>query len=192
MNYSPDPVRAEGPAAVTEGTPDGPTVLVLDPTGLAKHEGLPATWRDKTDEWQVVWCRLPAEGGLTQADDILSDPPGESVHVVASGPFADGALRLAEQHRDRVRSLLLVDPAADQFVPPGDGETADRSWETDNRERISGLAEAGVPVRVVAHSTGGADDRVPAPLPLGHPDVVAGVAQALAELPANNEEGDRR
>lgn len=182
MNYSPDPVRAEGPAAVTEGTPDGPTVLVLDPTGLAKHEGLPATWRDKTDDWQIVWCRLPADGGLTQADDILSDPPGETVHVVASGPFADGALRLAEQHTGSVRSVLLVDPAAERFVPPGHGETADRHWENDHRERIDGLAASGVRVRVVAHSTGGEDDRIPAPLPLGHPDVVAGVERAVAEI----------
>ncbi|MGI6871657.1 hypothetical protein [Amycolatopsis sp. 3B14] len=182
MNYSPDPVRAEGPAAVTEGTPDGPTVLVLDPTGLAKHEGLPATWRDKTSQWQVVWCRLPSDGGLTQADDLLSDPPAEAVHVVASGPFADGALRLAEKHSGALRSLLLVDPAADQFVPPGDGEIADRHWEDDHRERIDALAKSGVPVRVVAHSTGGAEDRIPAPLPLGHPDVVAGVERAITEL----------
>lgn len=182
MNYSPDPVRAEGPAAVTEGTPDGPTVLVLDPTGLAKHDGLPATWRDKTNQWQVVWCRLPSDGGLTQADDILSDPPGEVVHVVASGPFADGALRLAEQHTDAVRAVLLVDPAAGRFVPPGDGGSADRHWAQDNRERIHGLANSGVDVRVVAHSTGGADDRIPAPLPLGHPDVVAGVDRAITEF----------
>ncbi|OXM65171.1 MULTISPECIES: hypothetical protein [Amycolatopsis] len=182
MNYSPDPVRAEGPAAVTEGTPDGPTVLVLDPTGLAKHEGLPATWRDKTDRWRIVWCRLPSDGGLTQADDLLSDPPGEAVHVVASAPFADGALRLAEKHARALRSVLLVDPAADQFVPPGDGEIADRHWVDDHRERIDALAQSGVHVRVVAHSTGGADDRIPAPLPLGHPDVVAGVEQAIAEL----------
>jgi hypothetical protein len=184
MNDSPDPVRAEGPAAVTEGTPDGPTVLVLDPTGLAKHEGLPATWRDKTDAWQVVWCRLPADGALTQADDILADPPGETVHVVASGPFADGALRLAEQHAGSVRSVLLIDPAADEYVPPGDGEIADRHWEDDHRERIDGLAKDGVEVRVVAHSTGGATDRIPAPLPLGHPDVVAGVASAIDSLGA--------
>jgi len=182
MNHSPDPVRAEGPAAVIEGTPDGPTVLVLDPTGSAKHDELPATWRDKTAWWRIVWCRLPADGALTQADDVLSDPPGRTLHVVASGPVADGALRLAERHAGTVRSVLLVDPGAEGFVPPGSGEAADQVWANDHRDRIDALASDGVEVRVVAHSTGGADDRVPAPLPLGHPEVVAGVERAVSEL----------
>ena len=41
MDYSTDPVRAQGPPAVTEGTPDWPIVLVLDPAGAAKHDELP-------------------------------------------------------------------------------------------------------------------------------------------------------
>jgi hypothetical protein len=71
MDHSADPVRAGRPPAVTEGTPDGPIVLVLDPAGAA----LPATWRDLAD------------GGLGEADETLTDPPrtGKIVHVAEVG-----------------------------------------------------------------------------------------------------------
>ena len=184
MDYSTDPVRAQGPPAVTEGTPDGPIVLVLDPAGAAKHATLPATWRDLSDRWRIVWCRLPADGGLSEADDILADPPwpGKVVHVVASGPYAEEALRLAERHTEPVRSVLLVDPAARGHVAPGDGAEADEHWEDDTEQQRWALTRSGVDVHTVAHSEGGARDRIPAPLPLGHPDVVAGVKKAIADL----------
>jgi hypothetical protein len=35
---------------------------------------------------------------------------------------------------------------------------------------------------VVAHSTGRKYDRVPTPLPLGHPDVVAAITEVLADV----------
>ncbi|GHF38861.1 hypothetical protein FHX82_006602 [Amycolatopsis bartoniae] len=183
MSYSPDPVRADGPAVVTEGTLDGPIVLVLDPAGEAKHDGLPATWRDQLDNWRVIWCRVPAEGGLTEAGEILTDPPGSGkVHVVTSGPCADEALRLAEAHPDSVRSVLLVDPGASGYVESGHGDAADEHWSQETEQRRWALTRSGVDVRIVAHSTGGPRDRIPAPLPLGHPDVVAGIQQSIAEL----------
>lgn len=182
MSYSPDPVRAGGPAVVTEGTPDGPIVLVLDPAGEAKHEGLPATWRDELDSWLVIWCRVPSEGGLGGAEQFLTDPPGnrKTVHVLASGLCADEALRLAEAHPEAVRSVLLVDPGASRLGEAGDD--VDEKWEQDNEQRRWELTRSGVDIRVVARSSGGARDRIPAPLPLGHPDVVTGVKTAIAEL----------
>ncbi|HJQ46845.1 MAG TPA: hypothetical protein VJ870_11065 [Amycolatopsis sp.] len=184
MDYSTDPVRAQGPPAVTEGTPAGPIVLVLDPAGAAKHEALPATWRDLAGRWRIIWCRLPADGGLTEADELLADPPSprKVVHVVASGPYAEEALRLAERHTEPVRSVLLVDPAASRYVGPGHGAEADERWEDDTEKRRWALTRSGVDVRTVAHSEGGDLDRIAAPLPLGHPDVVAGVEKAIAEL----------
>jgi pimeloyl-ACP methyl ester carboxylesterase len=190
MDYSADPVRAEGPPAVTEGTPDGPIVLVLDPAGIGKHEGLPATWREPARHWQLIWCRLPSDGSLLEADEALADPPtpGQVVHVLASGPYADAALRLAESHPDSVRSVLLVDPGANGYVAPGLGDEADQRWEADHAARIEALARAGIEVRVIAHSMGGARDRIPAPLPLGHPDVVDAVRKAVAELEPERKE----
>lgn len=181
--WIPDPVRAAGPPAVTEGTPDGPIVLVLDPAGAAKHDELPATWRALARDWQVTWCRLPSGGALTEADDVLSDPPrpGRSVFVVASGPFADDALRLAQRHTGTVRAVLLVDPGADRYISPDRGDTETGRWEEEAAGLRAELADAGVEVKVVAYSTGGARDRVSAPIPLGHPDVAKAVRQAIEE-----------
>ena len=101
---------------------------------------------------------------------------------MSSGPCADEALRLAEANPGSVRSVLLVDPGASGFVESGHGETADDDWSRETEQRRQSLTRSGVDVRVVAHSTGGPRDRVPAPLPLGHPDVVAGIKQSIAEL----------
>ncbi|HVV13001.1 hypothetical protein [Amycolatopsis sp.] len=182
MNSFSDPVRARGPSAVTEGTPDGPIVLVLDPAGAAPHEDLPATWRELGEQWRIVWCRLPADGGLSEADDILGDRPGKLVHLVASGPYADTALRLAERYSESVRSVLLVDPGARGFVEPGDGPEADEDWENETETRRWALTRSGVEVHTIAHSEGGKRDRVPAPLPLGHPDVATAVSKFVAGL----------
>ncbi|HET6500405.1 MAG TPA: hypothetical protein VFG87_06535 [Amycolatopsis sp.] len=180
----PDPVRAAGPPAVTEGTPDGPIVLVLDPSGAAKRAELPATWREFARSWQIIWCRLPVEGALTQADDLLGDPPrpGRVVTVVASGPFAEQAMRLAEAHTGTVRAVLLVDPAAEGYFPPDRGEAEARAWEHTHATGLRAkLVAAGIPVEVVAYSTGGDRDRVAAPIPLGHPDVAEAVRAAIEE-----------
>lgn len=180
---SPDPVRATGPPAVTEGTPDRPNVLVLDPAGAAKHGELPAAWRQLAADWHITWCRLPVEGALSDADDILSDPPrpGRSIHLVTSGPFADEALCLAQRHTDTVRAVLLVDPAADRFISPDRGDAETHQWQEETAGRRAALADAGVEVKVVAYSTGGDGDRVAAPIPLGHPDVAEAVRQAIEE-----------
>ncbi|RZQ59459.1 hypothetical protein [Amycolatopsis suaedae] len=160
-NIDNDPVREQGPPTVWEGAAGAPALLVLDPAGAANHEGLPASWRDVTTRRQVVWFRLPTDGALSAAEEMLTDPSalGGTVDLLASGPAAGTAVALAGRHADTVRSLLLVDPEEEPARIPVD-------------------------VRVVAHSTGGPRDRVPPPLPLGHPDVVAAVERTLAELDA--------
>jgi hypothetical protein len=175
ISPDPDPVRAEGPETVIEGEPGSPLVIVLDPAGAAKHGELPATWRPFTYQRRIVWCRLPTDGALTRADEILGGEAGSGpvTDVVASGPFAGTALRLAERHADTVRALLLADPAADRSHEADLAEEADEDWERRNAERIGALEAKGLTVRVIAHSSGSEFDRLPAPLPLGHSNVVA-------------------
>jgi hypothetical protein len=172
-----DPVRSAGPDVVTAGDPGGSPLVVLDPAGAAKHDELPASWRSLAGSRRIVWCRLPVDGALSAADEILSDARGAD--VVASGPFAEEALRLAARHPGAVRYVLLVDPAADAEVPAARAAAADDDWLAGHEEPIARLREAGTEVEVIAHSTGGADDRIAAPLPLGHPDVVAGLTRVL-------------
>jgi hypothetical protein len=172
-----DPVRSAGPDVVTAGDPDGPTLVVLDPAGAAKHDELPASWRSLAAHRRIVWCRLPVDGALSAADEILSEARG--VDVVASGPFAEEALRLAARYPGAARHILLVDPAADAGIPAEHATAADDDWLSGHEEPIASLREAGTEVEVIAHSTGGSDDRVAAPLPLGHPDVVAGLTRVL-------------
>jgi pimeloyl-ACP methyl ester carboxylesterase len=182
----PDPVRAQGPHVVTEGRPDDPTLIVLDPSGAGKHDEIPATWRPLSQRRRILWCRLPVEGALSEADEILGDASGGGavIDVVASGPFADTALLMAERHSDVLRSLLLVDPAAEGFLEADQAPEANRDWEEDTAQRRRRLEELGVVVRLIAQSTGGSYDRVAAPLPLGHPDVVAALGNALDEFRA--------
>lgn len=152
--------RADGPPVVWAGPETGPALVVIDPTGAAKHEELPATWHDLELTNQVAWCRMPASRrSLEDVEDVLETlverrPP--RVALVAAGETSPDAIALAEQFADLVSQVLLVDP-----VP---------------RTPDSPLVE------VVARSTDEpADrDRVAAPLPLGHPDVVTGVVAALA------------
>ncbi|SDZ23888.1 hypothetical protein SAMN05421504_11133 [Amycolatopsis xylanica] len=168
-NAAASPVRSAGPPVVADGDPGGQTLIVLDPAGLGKHDEVPATWRPFTDQRQILWCRIPAEGALSAAEELLGDADDDSalvVDIVASGPVAEEALRLAARHPPAVRAVMLVDPA----------------WEPDHLARLAKLDEAGVEVRVIAHSRGGELDRVPPPLPLGHPDVVAAVYRTIGEL----------
>ncbi|MEC3981496.1 hypothetical protein [Amycolatopsis sp. H20-H5] len=180
-----EPAHTDGAPAVADGRRETRLLLVLDPRGSGRHDELPATWRPFTAEHRVVWCRMPAEDAMAQAEQAFAAetadrPPGD---IVASGPFAAIALDLAEQHSALLRSVLLIDPAADGFLARADdAQVADQDWEADNSGRLTDLREAGIGVKVVAHSPGGDQDRVPAPLPLGHPDVVAGLTVAFDEL----------
>lgn len=167
MTAESDPVRAEGPSVVTEGSDEAAKLLVLDPAGEGKHGELPATWRPLAARRQVIWCRLPVDGALSQAEDVLGDaePGGPPIDVVAAGDSAAEALRLAERHPGAASHVLLVDPVPDE------------SSELAERVRSGGTA-----VDVLPHSTGEPYNRIPPPLPLGHPDVVAGVTKILEDV----------
>lgn len=147
--FDEDGPRSEGPPVVWAGPDLGPALVVLDPTGAAKHADLPATWRRLAEGNQVIWCRLPASRrSLEDVEDVLESlaerrPP--HVLLVAAGEACTAAVAMADQFDDMVNHVLLVDP------------------------------EAGTPesdrVRVIARADG--------PLPLGHPDVVAGIEAAV-------------
>lgn len=159
--FDSDGPRAEGPPVVWAGPELGPALVVIDPMGEAKHEDLPATWHKLAANHQVAWCRLPASrDSVEDLEDVLETLAERRtrVDVVASGEACPAAVALAGQFDDVVRSVLLVDPP----------------------DETSGDTPGAPDVRVVARSTGGERDRVEAPLPLGHPDVVAGVVAALA------------
>jgi hypothetical protein len=179
----PDPARAEGPASVTEPGNADRSLIVLDPLGTAKHERLPPTWDELERRHHVVWCRTPVDGALREAATALDDISAPaSADIVAGGPCGGDALELANAHRGIVRAVLLVDPAAERFVEKGAAESADAAWVAENSGLIESLREAGTAVEVVAHSHEGSDDRIPAPLPLGHPEVVTAVTSALESL----------
>ncbi|MQA62455.1 MAG: hypothetical protein GEU86_13380 [Actinophytocola sp.] len=191
--YDPHP-RDSGPVVVTDGPAGAPAVLVFDPAGVAKREDIPASWHGLLWDRQVLWCRIPAMESPAQVDAALSGratvPP--AIDVVASGPCTELALVFGKQRASSVRSVLLVDPAApDDRFPTDEAEIADALWEERSRQRMEELESAGVTVRVIAHSTGGDTDRVPPPLPLGHPDVVEAVSAAIAELDAGEQPGSR-
>ncbi|CAM3292696.1 hypothetical protein KIPE111705_00130 [Kibdelosporangium persicum] len=158
---------------VVQGPPDAPeTIVVLDPSGAASHGELPATWRELTDRWKVVWCRLPADDAASQLAEYMRTASG-TVDVVASGASSVAAMALAGKHHEVVRSVLLVDPASGEApVDPATAKTADELWMRREASRVDALAEQGVLVRVIAHSFDGDRDRREPPLPLGHPDVV--------------------
>ncbi|WP_216207734.1 hypothetical protein [Amycolatopsis aidingensis] len=174
-----DHPRAEGPAVVIEGPDGGPTILVLDPGGAAKHAELPATWREFAERRQVAWCRLPADGSLSDAEELLADVGqlGSPVDLVTSGSATATVLDLACRHAGNVRALLLVDPP-----------TAEEAASATNPQaravavRYQELEQAGVAVETVARSPGGPRDRVDPPLPLGHPDVADAVDRAVSAL----------
>src|SRR3954468_1226002 len=152
MTAEDEPVRSEGPSVVTAGDPSGAKVVVLDPAGTAKHDELPATWRPVAEKRAVFWCRLPAGGALTEADDLLGDAsPGDpEIAVVASGPFAAEALQLVERHPGAAAHLLLVDPASDAFLASGDAAKANDTWLDEHDDVVAKLREAGTEVRVIA------------------------------------------
>ncbi|HEX3647874.1 MAG TPA: hypothetical protein VHV49_05565 [Pseudonocardiaceae bacterium] len=146
--------RAAGPAVVRRGPSTGPTVVVLDPHGDARHAELPATWRPLAEDVRVVWWRLPAatrQGSTIEALAEQLTAAQEPVHLVGAGDAALHAVLLAARCRALVRSLVLVDPPWPAGSPLGDlGSVMVQHLVTGER---------------------GA--------PLGHPDVVAAVLEAL-------------
>ncbi|VVJ25044.1 Uncharacterised protein [Amycolatopsis camponoti] len=165
MTAASDSARAEGPSVVTAGDPSGPKVIVLDPAGAGKHDGLPATWRPLAERRGVFWCRVPAGGALGEADDLLGDhgPGDPEIAVVAGGSSAATALQFIERHPGAATFLLLVDPDSDSAAPAGRDDV------------VTKVREAGTDVQVLSAD---AED----PLPLGHPDVVAAVRAALGDV----------
>ncbi|HEX9335865.1 MAG TPA: hypothetical protein VF892_08255 [Pseudonocardiaceae bacterium] len=157
-------VRAAGPAMVAKGLEHGSLVVVLDPSGDAKHDGLPATWRPLTEDIGVAWWRLPSARRAGPADDrVLDDLPGghDHVHLVGVHDAASLSLSLADGHRGLVRSVVLVDPPWPEHDPGAVGRLVN---------------DPGLVVRQVR--TDAAGDR----LPVGHPDVVDAVVRALVSV----------
>jgi len=155
--------RAGGAPVVWAGLEDGPALVVIDPTGAAKHEALPATWQRLAEHFQVAWCRTPAsDRELEDLEDVLETLTARrapATTIVASGEACSAAIAIAHQFADAVNAVLLVDPFGDDSAM---------------------LAGTEITVRVIARTHPGPDDQVAAPLPLGHPDVVEGVVTALA------------
>lgn len=130
---------------------------MIDPAGEAPHDGIPATWRELANRVRVVWLRVPAvPEWKSTVDTVLERHEGDNepvpLDVVSSGPVAGDVIDLVRNHESLVHSVLLVDPEVD----------VDESF-----------------ARVIARSHDSADHRVPAPLPLGHPDVVNAVTAEL-------------
>lgn len=160
--------RSEGPPVVWAGRDEGPALVVVDPSGAARHDDLPATWHRLAEQFQVAWCRVPASRrSLEDIEDVLETLAERHwpTNLVAGGDACGAAIAIAHQFGDVVHSVLLVDPAE-----PGDPDDAAK------------LSDSGVSLQVVARSHGGDTDRVEAPMPLGHPEVVRGVVSALAGL----------
>jgi len=155
--------RSGGRPVVWAGRDEGPALVVVDPSGAARHDGLPATWHQLADHFQVAWCRLPAsKRSLEDIEDVLEtlDERRAPAILVASGQACEAAVAIAAQFSNIVSAVLLVDP-------PADVDTASLT---------------GVEVRVVARSHDGPTDRIDAPMPLGHPEVVGGLVSALAGI----------
>ena len=173
-------MRAEGPAVSHHGRGGDRRVLVLDPAGASKHDELPATWRPLTEHHEIVWVRLPA-GDSDDGDRLLARVAAHDARtdIVTSGPCAEFALDLARRHARAVRSILLVDPAAGEEPDSAHAVRADELWFDKHRSAIASARANGITVEVIAHSSDDDEDRVPPPLPLGHPRVVEAVREAL-------------
>ncbi len=167
-------VRADGPTRVVKGPDHGPLVVVLDPSGDAKHDELPATWRPLTEDIGVVWWRLPSarRAGPT-GDRLVDDLPGDHdrVHLVGVHDAALLALSLAFEHRDLVRLVVLVDPP----------------WPEHDLSAVGRIVhDPDLVVRQVRTDGGGGR------LPVGHPDVVAAVVRELVSADVESTEGMAR
>lgn len=155
--------RGGGAPVVWAGRDEGPALVVIDPSGAARHDGLPATWDRLSDHFQVAWCRMPAsKHALEGIEDVLETLAERTapVNLVASGDGCALAIAIAPQFTDIVSAVLVVDPPDETDLTP--------------------LSD--IEIHVVARSHDGADDRVEAPLPLGHPAVVTGLVSTLASM----------
>jgi hypothetical protein len=178
-----DLVRSAGPSAVWAGPSDAPAVVVLDPDGVGRDGDLPAAWRPLTEHLQVLWCRLPAaDGPWREVSDVLAEFEGRGVpvHVLTGGPAASSALYLADQFRDLVRSVLLVDPE--------DGPDRTTGQAADVRVIVHRALPLGHPevvvevVRTLLDLDAGTHQTVPAP---SLPTLLGDAAAALRESVAN-------
>ncbi|PRX50956.1 hypothetical protein B0I33_101108 [Prauserella shujinwangii] len=186
--FDDDEVRSAGPSVVWQGPGEAPAVLVLDPAGEAKHNELPATWRDLAEHLRVGWCRLPAEvGDEPSVEDILGGLR-QRAHLVASGTAAELALRLALEHSDVVRSVIAVDPSPSGPSAPrvNDFSSSAVWWDDTTAARRKKLLSRGIRVECFVHRDSDPAVRVEPPVPLGHPDVVGRVVQTLLSF-----QGDR-
>ncbi|MET9631506.1 hypothetical protein ABZX92_28985 [Lentzea sp. NPDC006480] len=147
-----EPARATGPGVVADGPSGVATILVIDPAGEALHNDIPATWRPLADTVRVVWLRVPAAPSWKSTVD-----------------------KVLSMHRDDTSTQLDV-------VTSGPLATDVLDLVRDHADLVRSVLlvdpEADFPsARVIARSQG-----TPPPLPLGHPDVVAGVLKALDDL----------
>jgi pimeloyl-ACP methyl ester carboxylesterase len=152
-------VRADGPAVVRKGPTGQPAVVVLDPLGDAKHGELPATWRPLAEDVEVIWWRLPTmvREGRDVASLVASLARDRRLHLVGAGDAARLALSLAEGHRAAVASVVLVDPP----------------WPVGDRAVVRDITDD--PTLAAFQVATGPEEA----LPIGHPDVVRAVLQAL-------------
>jgi hypothetical protein len=173
-------VRADGPALVWHGPEGAPTVLVLDPGGETKHGELPATWRPLAEHLRVGWYRLPAVAADSPTvDELLAGLDG--VHLLTSGRAAQPALRLVARRRDRIRSVIVFDPA------PPEGEQEDW-WDTTTEALRRELTGQHVVVRAFVTRPDDSAARLEPPVPLGHPDVVGRFVQTLVSVEPEHED----
>ncbi|MET9224834.1 hypothetical protein [Lentzea sp. NPDC003310] len=146
-----EPSRASGPGVVADGPAGATTVLVIDPAGEAIHDEIPATWRPLTEHVRIVWLRVPAAPGWKSTVDAL-----------------------LARHQDDTRTVLDVVTSG-----PVAADVIDVVAAHPDLVRSVLLVDPEVPVEAtfaqVIHHT----NDTPAPLPLGHPDVVGGVLAAL-------------
>ena len=146
-----EPSRAAGPGVVADGPAGAPTVLVIDPAGEANHNEIPATWRPLTEHLRIVWLRVPAAPGWkSTVDTVLT------------------------RHRDDTTTVLDVvasGPIAADVIEL----VAAHSDLVRSVLLVDPEVAVDVPFAHVIHHT----NDTPAPLPLGHPDVVQGVLEAL-------------
>ncbi|GAA3029487.1 hypothetical protein [Actinokineospora globicatena] len=154
------------------------TVVVLDPADTATHGALPGTWREFARTRDVRWIGQD-EDAPARVEHELAGVDG-AVALVAAGTAADTALAVAQRRPENLVLVLLVDPGAAGTVPGAPALAANEEWMHRMTRRRADLAAEDIDVRLVAVSTGGSEDRVTAPLPLGHPDVVVAVESALS------------
>ncbi|MBV9314494.1 MAG: hypothetical protein JO100_12345 [Pseudonocardia sp.] len=178
-----DRTRAEGPVELHKGPVEVAAVVVLDPSGEAKHGGLPATWRPLTENVGVVWCRLPAARRVGLAGDRLLPNLAngrQQIHLVGVGSAGLLAVALAMSHRDLVRSLIVVDP-------PWSAHDLAEVWRFIDDDKLLIYQ-----IETTTQAVSGIDGDTHATLPIGHPDVVQAIVQVLVAADAGLVEGDRR